>query len=274
MRRIQGLLLIVRALTPIIIILLIAGLAMTFVRDLSASLEAPIQAISDEVEVVETALADAQEDFLAVQTTVGKLVEDLEDFTIPNPLATLSTNLTIPSINIPDLPPIPIPDVDVSWRTRSIRYPSGLSFSFTSGLDITWSNFSVTYPRSISVTTDNLNLSIPDIPSFNVNIPGLGLLRTAVGNIIDEVTSIFDVFDPALTAINDLTKTLQVLPDSVDTIITATQTAAGNAGQTVAHWSNLILLVTGIILLLVLNYIFTGMLQDLQQGWAMIRGVS
>jgi hypothetical protein len=274
MRRIQGLLLIVRALTPIIIVLLIAGLAMTFVRDLSANLAEPIQMISDEVEVVETALTDAQEDFLAVQTTVGKLVEDLENFTIPNPLATLSTDLTIPSISIPDLPPIPIPDVHVNWRTQSIRYPSGLSFSFTSGLDITWSTFSITFPRNISVTPENFNLSIPDIPSFNVNIPGLELLRTAVGNIIDEVTSIFEVFDPALTAINDLTKTLQVLPDSVDTIIGATQTATGTVGRIVVHWSNLILVVTGIILLLVLNYIFSGMLQDLQDGWAMLRGMS
>jgi len=274
MRRIQGLLLIVRALTPIIIVLLIAGLALTFVRDLSANLAEPIQMISDEVEVVETALTDAQEDFLTVQTTVGKLVEDLENFTIPNPLETLSTDLTIPAISIPDLPSIPIPDIDVNWRTRSIRYPSGLSFSFTSGLDVTWSNFSTTYPRSISVTTEDFNLSIPDIPSFNVSIPGLGLLRTAVGNIIDEVTDIFEVFDPALTAINELTETLQVLPDSVDTIIGATQTAAETVGHTVIHWSNLILMVTGIILLLVLNYIFSAMLQDLQDGWAMLRGLS
>jgi len=274
MRRIQGLLLIVRALTPIIIVLLIAGLALTFVRDLSANLAEPIQMISDEVEVVETALTDAQEDFWAVQTTVGKLVDDLENFTIPNPLETLSTDLTIPSISIPDLPSIPIPDIDVDWRTRSIRYPSGLSFSFTSGLDITWSNFSVTYPTSISVTTEDFNLAIPDIPSFNVNIPGLGLLRTAVGNIIDEVTDIFEVFDPALTAINDLTETLQVLPDSVDTIIGATQTAVGTVGHTVVYWSNLILVVTGIILLLVLNYIFSGMLKDLQDGWAMLWSLS
>lgn len=222
MRRIQGLLLMVRAFTPIIIVLLIAGLAMTFVRDLSAGLAKPIQTISDEAVVIETALTNAKEDFTAVQTTVSALVEDLESFTIPNPLSGLSTSLTIPAISVPDLPPIPIPDVSVSWRTRSIRYPSGLDFSFTSGLDITWSNFSVRYPTSISVTTDNLNLSIPDIPSFSVSIPGMSLLRTAVGNIINRVTSIFDVFDPALSAINDLTKTLQVLPDSVETVFTAT----------------------------------------------------
>lgn len=272
MRRIQGLLLIIRAFTPIIIVLLIAGLALTFVRDLSASLEKPIQAISDEVDKIETAIADAQEDFVAVQNTVGKLVDDLANFSIPNPLASLSTNLTIPSINIPDIPAIPIPDVSVSWRSRSIRYPSGLGFSFSSGLSVTWSNFSVRYPNSISVSTNDFNISIPDIPQFSVEIPGLALLRTAVGNIIDEVTSIFDVFDPALSAINDLTSTLQVVPDSVDGVINATQNAVATAGRTVAHWSTLIAIVTGIILLLIVNYIFSSMLQDLSLGWAMLRG--
>ena len=274
MSRILGLLLIIRAVTPIIIILLIAGLALTFVRDLSASLEKPIQTISDEVEVVEVALANAQDDFLAVQTTMGELLDDLESFSIPNPLANLSTTLTIPSINIPDPPSIPIPDVDVNWRTRSIQYPSGLSFSFSSGLSTTWSTFSVTYPRTISVTTDNFNLSIPNIPSFNVTIPGLSLLKTAVENVIDEVTDIFDIFDPALTAINDLTTTLQVLPESVDTIIDSTQTIVSNAQRTTAYWSNVILTVTGIILLLTLNYIFSSMLQSLQEGWRMLRGQS
>ena len=77
-----------------------------------------------------------------------------------------------------------------------------------------------------------------------------------------------------LSVTNDLTETLQVLPDSVDTIIGATQTAVGTVGHTVVYWSNLILVVTGIILLLVLNYIFSGMLKDLQDGWAMLWSLS
>ena len=155
MGRLLGLLLIIRALTPIIIVLLVALVVMTVVNDLSASLEKPLQVISDEVENLEETFADAQEEFVAVQETVGELIDDLESFSIPNPLAGLVTSITIPSIEIPDIPAIPIPDISVGWRTRSIRYPSGLSFSFTSGLSVTWSNFSVRYPNSISVTTED-----------------------------------------------------------------------------------------------------------------------
>ena len=115
-------------------------------------------------------------------------------------------------------------------------------------------------------------LSIPDIPQLNVQIPGLALLRDAIEGVIDEVTSIFDVFDPALSAIKDLTDSLQVLPDSVNAIVDETQTVFTTVSRTAAHWSALIAIVTLVILVLVVNYIFSTMLQDLQRGWSMLRG--
>ncbi len=260
MSRLFGVALIIRGITPILIVLMIAGLAIVIVNDLSSALEKPIGAISEEVALVEGAIEDVQEDFTNVQEAVSTLIEDLTSFSIPNPLAGLSSVLTIPAINIPDIPSIPIPTIDIEWD--SVNIPLGFT------------TIRIRYPVDIDLGTTNFSINIPDIPSFNITIPGLDLLKDAIENVIDEVTTIFDVFDPAFEAINELTATLDVLAGSVERIGNATGDALEQTGEALGKWVVIIVIITIIILILVVNYIFAAMVKDVRDGWLLLKGQS
>lgn len=259
--RVLGAFLIVRAVTPLLVILVLAVAGSMILADVWDVLEEPVGLINDGIEAMQATVAAVQDDFAVVVAEIQDVVDLLGQFQLPNLNVTLPTSLDIPAFSIP------VPDVSVSWRTASIRYPSGLGFSWSSGLSITWSNFSIRYPSNISVGISNLSIDPP-----NISLPGLSQLGGAIRSAFSAVSGVFNVFDSAFASLGQLTESVQILPQQISAIVQAAQQGFENVRAVAVRWSGILAVVTIIILVLVIIYFAVPMLDDLRRGWRLLTG--
>lgn len=258
MRRVLGFLLIVRALSPFLILLVLAVAGMIILRDLRVEMDEPIRIIQTEVDSLSGVVEDARDDLNTVQREISELVTALEAFNPANLIPDLSGTISIPSLTIPDVT-VPIPDI-----------PNGVSIS-TSSISI--AGVGLTYPTGISVSTRNYTLAIPDISSFNITIPGLDLLSSAIESALAPITDIFNVFEPAFASINALNETLQQVPDSMDAITTQGEALLNGVRDVFLRWGQTLTIVLVVLAVLVVIYFGVPFLDDFTRGLRMLRGL-
>lgn len=271
-RRLLGLLLILRALAPFLIIGVIAVVGSVIVSDLQAALEEPVRSIDAAFRDAQTAIESAREDVETLTREVTSVVDRLRSFSLPNVIPNLPVSLTLPRIELDSLT-IPIPDISVRWsNSPRITYPSSLDFSWTSGLSITWSDFSIRYPSSISISTSNYRLDLPDIPQVSIPLPGLRELGNLIRGAFSSLTGVFDVFDEAFGAISGLGESVQAVSESITAVVGEAKTALETLRDTVMRWGGVLAAAGVVLLVLAVIYFIVPSIDDFQRGWRMLRG--
>jgi hypothetical protein len=269
MSRLLGLLIILRALAPILLVALIVLTVNNVVADLRLAVEEPLDRINDQAEVLRGTFDEAKTAYQQVETRVTTVVNSIRQ--LPNLIPDISAIITIPAITLPD-PVIPLPTFQVTNFT--LRYPSGinfssvtiLGFSVPSGLNITWSNVSI---PTITTGVNNFRIDLPNIPAFNVPIPGLDIIEAALG----EVTGVFDDVSNAFKEVTDLGTILNVVPDEFNQLIADGNQLVRSVREVGVRWeSNVRTVILAAVILFVVIYV-TSFLEALDRGWRMLLGL-
>ena len=253
-RRISGLLLMVRALAPILIVLVIGVAGWIVLSDVRAAVDPPLATIRGEIGEIRETVGAVRDDLTAVNAEITSLVSALQAFSIPNLIPNIPGNLSFPSLNIPNVN-IPIPSVSVRTSSTNI---AGVNIS---------------YPSGINVGSTSFNLDLPNIPGFSVPLPGLGDVDDLLRSGLSGITSVFDAFDTAFSSIGDLNATLQAVPEHFSTITTQTENLVTNIRGVLTRWGETLLIVMVILLALVMIYLGVPLLDDLTRGWRLLRGL-
>jgi len=253
-RRITGLFLILRALSPILIILIIGATFAIILGDVRAAVDPPLEVIGDEIKNIRTTVDSLGEDINTVSDNVTALLGELQNFQIPDLIPDIPANISFPSLRFPAVN-IPVPTVSVSTSTTNIA------------------GVNITYPSGLNIGTQNYSLTLPDIPSFSVPLPGLGELDDALRTALSPLTDIFDAFNAAFTSIGELNLTLKGVPEHFTTIAEHGEQLLTNIQGVLAGWGSTLLLVTLVLVLLVIIYFGAPLLVDLTRGWNMLRGL-
>lgn len=255
MRRIIGLLLIIRAITPLLIVL---SLCLTFaiiLGDLQAAIDAPIQGIQKEITTVQTALGEAEADITEVVEAASTAVDTLTSF---NPLAlipNIPSSISIPNLSLPDLN-IPVPTASIIWdEFDPVVLPP------------------IDYPSGLNIGTTTATVSFSNITNTVLSITGLSSLDNTLNNALSGITGMFDEFQSAFDSIGALSTTLQTLPASFQTIVTESGNLLSNVRQVFVDSGGTLVLVFIVLLALVLIYFAVPMLDDFTRGWRMLRGL-
>ena len=256
-RRLMGLLLVLRGLAPILVVLVIGVAGVALYNDLRAvvapplhNLETEIQTVRDQFETVRTHL----------ETTVSEvtgLVSTLQGFQLPNLVPNIPDNIAIPHITIPAIN-VPLPDI------------TSLSFSMCS-LDAGIAN--IPYPCGVSMGNYNFSLDIPDLPSFNLPLPGLGQLDDVLSAAFSPIADIFDLFRPFFGSLSAVIDSLQAIPDTVGQIVDEGRGLLSDTRQLFVQWGQTLLIALLILGVLVVIYFAVPMLDSLRRGWRMLRGL-
>jgi hypothetical protein len=262
MRRLLGLLLIIRALAPALAVLVMVWGVNRVASDFQAAVAAPISSLENEFDALSATFETAKQQFEIAKQDIDAVLAQLRAFQLPNLLPTLPTNFTFPAITIPDLT-VAIPSsISVQWSsvsfdvTEVIPRDCGI-FDFACdalGDIINVITQTIQYPSGISISTQNLTLAVPDLPSFNVPFPGFfNDLRNGLNDLFSEFFDIFNVFDDALVALNELGESLQTLPDRFNGLVSEGQQLVNGLQTLLAKWSGVLtialLLIVGLIVI-------------------------
>ncbi len=253
-RRISGLLLILRALSPVLVILIVGGTLAVVLNDVRAAVDPPLQTIRTKIEDIRTTVDSIRDDIEAVNTEITGLLSVLGNFSIPNLIPNIPANLQFPSLDIPSAS-IPVPTV--SMRTSST----------------TIAGVSITYPSGLNIGSTNFSLDFPAIPSFSVPLSVLGQLDDDLRDALSGVTDVFDSFSTAFSNINELNATLQLVPDHVNEITSQGELLLNSILRVLSGWAETLTLVMLALLVLVIIYFGVPLLDDLTRGWRMLRGL-
>ena len=254
-RRLMGLLLILRGLAPILIVLVIGLAGAALYNDLRAVVAPPLRDLETEIQTVRTQFETAR---TQLETTVGEitdLVGTLQAFQLPDLLPDIPDNITIPRLTIPAIN-VPLPDI------------TSLSFTMCS-LDAGVAN--IPYPCGVSMGTYDFSLDIPDLPTFNLPLPGLGQLDDALRAAFSPIEDIFNMFRPFFDDLGTLVETLRAIPDSVSRIVDQGRGLLSDTRQLFAQWSQTLLIALIVLAVLIVIYFATPMLDSLRRGWRMLR---
>jgi len=285
MRRLGGLLLIIRAFAPVLALLTLYWGYTRVVGDFQAAL-APVQQIESEISALGETIDSARGQFDIVKSDVEAAIVQLQTFRVPDLLPDLSLNLTIPDINIPDLavPIVPTVSVDFTNATGSIsRTIDGVCRTVLDFLGIgnlicdpvktVTESLNFSYPSGIRFGTTRFTLDFPSIPSFNIAVPPFfNTVADQIEGLFSGFKAIFNLFDSTFAAINSLGLKVRDLPDSFNSITAAAQALGDHLTLIVQERTGLITLVMMVSLALAVIYFATSFVKDFAQGWRILFG--
>ncbi|MEZ4672044.1 MAG: hypothetical protein R3E39_29415 [Anaerolineae bacterium] len=279
MKRILGLLLIIRALAPVLAILIILWGAGQIMADLHAALDPPIQALQTEFDTVNTTIETAQEQFDTAKTEVTTLITRLRAFRIPRLLPNLPLNLTFPSITIPDLSFNRPDSVSVKWSTASFQVPTNCGGGVLNDLcgvlgdAVKFVTKTFAYPSDITIKTVPITITLPDVPAFNIPIPPIfNTIASGLRGLFSGFDGLFAIFRNAFDSFNTLGDHLQPIPGQVATITQEAQTLLSGLTTVVNNSGGLLLLMFGLIIVVVVIASVMTSFEHLQRGLRLLFG--
>lgn len=253
--RLYGLLLLIRGLSPFLVILVIGIVGMVMVNDLSAALDGPIARIQTEIDDVRDAVDSARTQVDAVVADVSSLVDTLSSFRLPDLLPDLPSSISIPTLNLPS--------VSVLVPTAAVRMCSA-NLEFTT----------VSYPCGLNLGSRSVSLNLPDIPTFTIPIPGLNELGDLLSDAFSPITDIFDRgFRPVFAGIQELGETLQVIPDTFNSIAAEGRGLLSDVGGVLGQWRQTLLIVWVVLAVLAVIYFGVPLVSNVTRGWRLLRGL-
>lgn len=279
MRRIIGSLLVVRAFTPILAVVVVVWGIGQMTADFQRVVEPRMARIEAELDELEATLLLAQGKFDTARGHITTVLETLQSFELPDLLPDLPDSIAFPRINIPD-PSIRIPNsVSITWSNFSyvvedwVPNDCGfLDFLCDAG---DWILETVTkvasYPSDIEIGTRRLTLNTPDLPTLSLPMPAVLLeLWDGLASLFDELFGIFDIFDGTLASLRALGDTLQSIPDTFTAIGDAVSAIFTSIGNLLTRWYGLLLIVLVLVGILIAINIIVPMLDDLTRGLRML----
>ncbi len=252
--RLHGLLLLIRGLSPFLVILVIGIAGIVMYNDLREALAGPIESIQSEIDDVKETVDTAREQVDAVVDDVSSLVNTLSSFSLPNLIPNIPSSISLPTLVLPSIA-IPVPTVSVDFCSVNLQFTS------------------VSYPCDLDLGTSNFSINLPDIPSFNIPIPGLSELGDLLSDAFSPITDIFDLgFSPVFEGINALGQTLRLVPDSFNTIVDLGRSLLSDVGDVIAQWGQTLLIVFLVLAVLALIYFGVPFVDNITRGWRLLRG--
>jgi hypothetical protein len=257
-RRVLGILLIIRAVSPLLVLAILALVAGLVLGDLRAALEPPAAQIQAEVEALRTLASSLQADVETLQRRINTLVETFSDFTFPDAIPDIPDVINFPALNIPDVN-VPIPDV-----------PGGVEIS-TGSFNVAGQTLS--YPNGISISTRNFTLAIPDISAFEFPIPALGQFDDVLRSAFQPVQAVLDAVDVVFRDFSDLNESLQKVPQHLTTIADQGAGLVDDMRGVWREWRRTLVIVFVALAALVVIYFVVPFLDDFRRGLRMARGL-
>lgn len=282
MRRLIGVLLIVRGFSPILLVLVVVWALGQMLADLNIAIGTPITNIQAEIDVLETDIAVVYTHFQAVEANINEIQEILESMDLANLLPDFSRlgvfdDLNLNGISINSFT-IPIPDdVDVTWKTASVNVQvveevledCGIFQFACDGIStvIRTVTRTVSYPE-ITVSTSNFRVNVPALPSIPT-IPFPSVFEDIANELIsmfDVFTDIFTTLDPIFDSFTTLGTTLEELPNDLSGIIQESENLFNTLKSFFTKWSSVIVVALVLIgILFAINFI-VPLLGDIRRG--------
>lgn len=279
MKRVLGLLLIIRALTPLLAILVILWGAGQIVADFHAAIDPPVRALQSEFETVSSTIETAQEQFETAKEDVTTLVSRLRAFSIPNLLPNLPLNLTFPAIPIPDLSFNRPDSVSITWSTASFQVPVdcgggiGDAICGVIGDAVKFVTKSFAYPSRVSINTVPITITLPDVPAIPFPIPPIfNTIASGLRGMFSGFDTLFDDFRTAFDSFTTLGDHLQPIPEQVAIITQEGQALVDGLTTAVQNWSGLLAVMGGLIVLVVVVGTLMTSLDNLRRGLSLLLG--
>jgi hypothetical protein len=285
MRRLLGLFLLVRAFAPLLMLLTIYWGYTQVIDSFRAALN-PVQTIRAEINELGETVETARTQFESARANAEASIAAIRSFSVPNLLPNLTGLLTIPALTIPDLSVPIVPTVAVTFSdttgsiSRTIDGACRTVFDFFGIGDLVCDaartvteSVNIRYPSGITFGTTNFTIDFPTIPSFTIPMPPLfNTITSGLEGVFSSFDNIFGVFDETLARINTLGQEVRTLPDSLNTITQSGQQIINRLREVVAQRAGLVSVALLAALVLLVIYVSTGFVQQVQRGLRLLFG--
>ncbi len=181
-RRFFGLVIILRALLPLILILALALIARQFVREVRAAIETPLGKINSSIDTIEETIADASESMNLIDAQLTEITAALDEASAAVGDIPVTANINLGSIPVPD-----------GFNTNSLLI-AGIRFRYVTGVNTRDVNLADEIPIPgfgpvKSFFSDTFGF-FEDVNGVLSNIAGLVSVTTEVNDIVREARTI------------------------------------------------------------------------------------
>lgn len=275
MKRLLGLLLIIRGLTPILAPLLVVYVVFGLLYDLRGAIGSPLTRIQAELVKIEESYQAAEAQWQVVQNDIGELSALIETFRVPDLVPDLPDNLMVP-LHIPDAA-VPVPTgVDVRFgnvgidrtEVENVCRNLGPFSSFCEDVTTTVTDL-VQYPNDVAISSGNFNI---DMPSVDLALP-VGSLRDAfrpLEALFRDIQTVFNSLDLVVKGFRDLQQELQTLPALLQNLTQSAEELLNHFFAILLNFGGWRLLVLAGAALLVLISLGTILTADLRNGFQLL----
>ncbi len=285
MSRLSGLLILVRAFAPLLMVLTIYWGYTRMIDSFRAALS-PVQVMEDEIAALGETVETAREQFDTARTHAEAAVATLQEFSVPNLLPDLSNLLSIPALNIPDLSVPIVPTVTVRFTnatgsiSRTIDGACRTVFDFFGIGDLVCDpvqtvteSVNIRYPSGITFGTTNFTIDFPTIPSFTIPTPPFfNTIANSLEGVFSSFDNIFGIFDETLASINALGQEIRAVPDSINTIAQSGQQMLDDLRSSMAQRAGLVSIALIVVAVLLVYTFATGFIQQVLRGLRLLFG--
>lgn len=285
MRRLTGLLLIVRAFAPLLMVLTIYWGYTQVAASFRAAM-APAQAIEQEIAALGAAIENARGYFDTARVNAEAAIATIQNFSVPNLLPNLTASLTIPSLSIPSVTVPIVPTLNVVWSSatgsvsrtidgacRTVFDFFGIGSLVCDPVKTVTESLSFQYPSNLQFGTTNYTINFPNIPSFTIPTPPFfGTIASQLEGVFSAFDGIFGIFDETLTRFNTLGLNVRAIPERISAIGDAGQQMINNLSAVVSARAGLVsaaLLATAVLLFI---YFSAGFIRDVVRGLRLLFG--
>ena len=285
MRRLSGLLLIIRALAPVLAVLTLYW-GVTQVAGSFRGVLAPVRAMEAEVAALGETIDTARQQFDEARGDVEATMAALPSFRVPDLLPNLPSNLSIPALNIPNLTVPIVPTINVQFTNATASVSRVIDGACRTVFDFfgignlvcdpaktVFDSLSFSYPSRISFGTRNYVINFPRIPGFTIPMPSFfNTLSDGLKAIFQPIDSIFDQFDSIFAQANALGQKVSDLPDNLSGIASAGQQLFADLQRVGLQRGGLVTLAAIALGVLAVIYVVAGTLDDFFRGLRLLFG--
>lgn len=287
MSRLSGLLLMIRALAPVLAVGIIYWGYTRMIGDFQSAISLPLSRIEAEMAALGETINTAQTQFEVVRADVEDAVQVIQGFQIPDLLPNLSSVLTIPSITIPDLDVPILPTLQVNFTnatgsiSRTIEGACRTVFDFfgignlvCDPVKTITESLSFSYPSGLSIGVTTYRIDFPTIPSFTVSMPAFfGSVASGLEGIFAGFNSVFEDIEQTFSRLNALGQQINLLPANFTVIGESGQQMLNNLTRVVVERAGLVTVALLAAAALIVVYYVTGALRDLLRGLRLLVGL-
>ncbi len=260
-RRLFGLLLIIRGLSPVLVVVVIAVTGALLLNEVQAALQEPVAAIHNELDQVSATVDTIRGEVDVAKQRITQVSDQVTNF-----VGTVGSNIDgIVAQFRAVLKPI-------NDAVGGVRSALGVVKSGVDGF-VSAAN-SVVQVLNVGCPTLRPCIKLPTIPKLELPnlLPDVEPLAAAVRSAFAPLQQIFADFQPAVESIRQLSAALQGVPDTFKRIGGYGQQLVSGISSAVAQWGTILAIVVVILLFLTINYYALPLIDNVHRGWRMLRG--